>query len=173
MFFVQCGREGNSSIRVVARLMSTVGYSSAWILTDVAGFATRGFLRTELLVESFAVSDRGMEGWEVEHNRTLRPVCLIESVVGYLSQEVEVCLAKLDIDAAAVCRSHCGLGLAFIFTRVISALICRSFRNYHKSREGRNSYSLILPALASASKASRTRFSTWFAMTTGKASSRV
>lgn len=82
-------------------------------------------IRTELLIVPFPVASCGMEGREVEHDGPFRPVYAIGGIVRYLTQEVIVCLAKFNVDAAAVGRRHCGLGSAFVVKRVL-VLIQRS-----------------------------------------------
>ena len=47
-----------------------------------------------------------MIGRKVKHDSALGPVGSIRSVIRRLAQEIEVCLAKLDVDATAVRARH-------------------------------------------------------------------
>lgn len=84
---------------------------------------------TEWLIETQMVTNVWPEAREIEHDRPFAPVCPIRGVGGHLSEQVEVRLAELDVDA----KSR-GPGLVFkstsrAFRSFLPASVCRRHHN--------------------------------------------
>jgi hypothetical protein len=96
LFFVQCGRHGNSSMRVCARLASFPAK-----LASPLPSSRLMYILTERLVEAQMVASCGPVRRKVKHDGPLAPVRSIRRIVSNLAEEIVVGLANYRLQELA------------------------------------------------------------------------